>query len=134
MSKIKFTEEQQEILRSNPFTSTVTASTLSLTKEFKELFYEKYQAGAYPRDILRECGYPVEILGERRICGISYCIKKEYEENGCFYDRKTPKPEAETPVELSPDQQLKQLQQKLDYLTQEVEFLKKISSIKTTRK
>lgn len=134
MSKVKFTEEQQQQLRNNIYTARVSESTLSLTKEFKELFYKKYLAGILPREILREYGYPVEILGKARIWAIAYCIKKEYEANGCFRDIQTPKPKTQKKEELSQEQEFKQLQQKVEYLTKEVEFLKKISSTRTIRK
>lgn len=126
MSKVKFTEEQQKELRNNKYTARVTANSLSFTKEFKELFYQEYQMGSIPRDIFREHGYPAEWLGKRRIWGIAHCIKKEYETFGDFCDiqnsRITPD---EQEAALSEQQQIRQLQQKLDYLTQEVEFLKK---------
>lgn len=134
MSKIKFTEEQQQELRNNKYTAKVTANSLSFTKEFKELFYNEYLTGVLPREILRRYGYPVEILGKPRIWGIAHCIKKEYESNGCFRDIRSPRPASARSEELTPEQQIKQLQQKLDYLTQEVEFLKKISSIRNIRK
>ena len=86
MSKVKFTEEQQKELRNNKYTARVTANSLSFTKEFKELFYQEYQMGSIPRDILREHGYPAEWLGKRRIWGITHCIKKEYETFGDFCD------------------------------------------------
>ena len=134
MSKVKFTEEQQQELRNNKYTARVTANSLSFTKEFKELFYNEYLTGVLPREILRRYGYPVEILGKRRIWGIAHCIKKEYEPNGSFRDVRSPRPVSVRSEELTPEQQIRQLQQKLDYLTQEVEFLKKISSIRNIRK
>lgn len=134
MSKVKFTEEQQQELRNNKYTARVTANSLSFTKEFKELFYNEYLTGVLPREILRRYGYPVEILGKQRIWGIAHCIKKEYESNGNFRDVRSPRPAPARSEELTPEQQIKQLQQKLDYLTQEVEFLKKISSIRNIRK
>ncbi len=67
MIKVKFTEEQQKELRNNKYTARVTANSLSFTKEFKELFYQEYQMGSIPRDILREHGYPAEWLGKRRM-------------------------------------------------------------------
>lgn len=134
MSKIKFTEEQQNQLRNNPYTARVSENTLSFTKEFKEVFYKRYISGEIPRAILWELGYPVGILGKGRIWGIAHSIKKEYETNGCFNDSMSPKPSAKKTEDLSADQQIRQLQQKLDYLTQEVEFLKKISSIRNMRK
>ena len=134
MSKVKFTEEQQQELRNNKYTAKVTANSLSFTKEFKELFHNEYLTGVIPREILRRYGYPVEILGKQRIWGIAHCIKKEYESNGSFRDVRSPRPAPARSEELTPEQQIKQLQQKLDYLTQEVEFLKKISSIRNIRK
>lgn len=46
MSKVKFTPEQQQLLRNNPYTLRVTENVLNLSKEFKELFYKEYLAGA----------------------------------------------------------------------------------------
>lgn len=134
MSKVKFTEEQQQELQNNKYTARVTANSLSFTKEFKELFYNEYLTGVLPREILRRYGYPVEILGKQRIWGIAHCIKKEYESNGGFRDVRSPRPAPARSEELTPEQQIRQLQHKLDYLTQEVEFLKKISSIRNIRK
>ncbi|MGN0399708.1 MAG: HTH domain-containing protein [Blautia sp.] len=57
MSKVKFTEEQQQELRNNKYTAKVTANSLSFTKEFKELFYNEYLTGVLPREILRRYGY-----------------------------------------------------------------------------
>lgn len=130
MSKVKFTPEQQDMLRSNQYTVRVTANTLSLSKEFKELFYQELLGGSIPRDILRKYGYPVEILGKERIWGITHCIRKEYEKKGAFTDILSPSSAAA----LKPEDEIRRLQQQVDYLTQEVEFLKKISSIRNTRK
>ena len=133
MSKVKFTPEQQEILRSNQYTARVTPDTLSLTKEFKELFYREYLAGAIPREILQKYGYPVEILGKKRIWGIAHCIKKEYEHNHSFSDIRT-NSFGKTAVSCTPEEKIRLLEHQVSYLTQEVEFLKKISSIRNTRK
>lgn len=133
MSKARFTPEQQEILRNNQYTARVTSDTLSLTKEFKEIFYREYITGAIPRDILQKYGYPIEILGKVRIWGISHCIKKEYERDGAFSDLHSKNTNKTTPPSTSEDK-IRLLEQQVSYLTQEVEFLKKISSIKNTRK
>ena len=133
MSKVKFTPEQQEILRNNQYTIRVTADTLSLSKEFKELFYQEYLAGAIPRDILQKYGYPVEILGKQRIWGITHCIKKEYECDGSFRDIRSNNP-GNVPEPCTSEDKIKKLEHQVKYLTQEVEFLKKISSIRSTWK
>lgn len=69
MSKKVFTPEEVEMLRDNKYTFAVTPHILSFTKEFKELFWEEYQSGAIPRQILEQYGYPADILGKERIWG-----------------------------------------------------------------
>ena len=136
MSKKPFTAEEIIILRQNPFTFKVTNSTLSFTKEFKELFITEYNAGVIPRQILANHGYDPEILGDRRIWGISQHLRAQYEEaGGSFSGCSTVSRRAKNPDKLlSEKDELKRLRQEVDYLKQEIEFLKKISSIRTTRK
>lgn len=136
MSRKTFTPEEITILLANPFTYKVTNSTLSFTKEFKKLFIEKYSEGMTPRQILIECGYNPEMLGDRRIWGIAQHLKEQYTESGGSFSEgytgyRTSKKSA---GQLSEKEELKLLRQEVDYLKQEIEFLKKISSIRTTRK
>ena len=131
MSKAKFTPEQQRILRDNPYTIRVTEDVLNFSKEFKELFYKEYLAGALPRDILQKYGYPADVLGKQRIWGISHYIRKQFEKAGEFRDVCTPGPPVKSE---SPEDKIKQLEHQVNYLTKEVEFLKKISSLRNTRK
>ena len=131
MSKAKFTSEQQQLLRNNPYTVRVTEDFLYLSKEFKELFYKEYLAGAVPRDILEKYGYPSSVLGKQRIWGIGYTIRKQFEKNGEFRDIRTPNSSV---TANSQEDKIRQLEHQVNYLTQEVEFLKKISSIRSTRK
>ena len=133
MSKVRFTPEQQEMLRNNQYTVRITADTLSLSKEFKELFYREYLSGAIPREILQKYGYPAEVLGQQRVWGITQCIKKEFKRNGSFRDIRFVKA-ARPSVPKTTDEKIRKLEHQMDYLTQEVEFLKKISSIRNTGK
>lgn len=131
MSKVKFTTEQQQLLRQNPYTIRVTEDVLSLSKEFKEIFYKEYLAGALPRDILQKYDYPADILGKQRIWGISHTIRKQFEKTGEFRDIRHPE---EPTAATSPEEKIRQLEHQVNYLTQEIEFLKKISSIRNIRK
>lgn len=139
MSRKPFTDEQIQILRQNPYTYSVNRLRLSFTKEFKEIFYSEYQAGELPRQILADHGYDPEILGERRVWGIASHIREQYQKYGGFHEGSV-KPGQEKAEPLSPNtpgsekEELKQLRHEVDYLRQEVEFLKKISSLRTTRK
>lgn len=100
----------------------VTEDVLSLSKEFKEIFYKEYLAGALPRDILQKYDYPVDILGKQRIWGISHTIRKQFEKTGEFRDVRHP---GAPTTAISPEEKIRQLEYQVNYLTQEIEFLKK---------
>lgn len=136
MSRTLFTTEQLITLRNNPYIYSVSSSRIVLTKEFKEIFMNAYLAGESPRKILEDHGFDISIIGERRIYGISQHIRAEYEKHGEFHEgyRKTGPKSSSNDKPLSKEDELKQLKHEVDYLRQEVEFLKKISSIKNTRK
>lgn len=137
MSRRKFTDEEISQMASNPYTSRVSRGQIRFTWEFKRRFWNDYCSGMSPRQILRACGYSVEVLGEERIEGIQYSIKKEAFDTDGF----TKEPwvygvekdeEAIRPV--SPQKRICQLEQRVQYLEQQIEFLKKISSIRNTKK
>ena len=77
MSRKLFTEEQQQLLRQNPYIYSVTETRITLTKEFKELFMTAYKAGEAPRKILEYHGFDISLIGERRIWSISQHIRTE---------------------------------------------------------
>jgi len=134
MSKKVFTNEEVEMLRSNPYTYAVTPHILSFTKEFKELFWKEYQGGEIPRQILEKHGYPADALVQERILGIAHTIKGQYySEEGLREGSLKRNPSAGTPCATT-EETVRQLQNEVQYLRQEMEFLKKISSIRTTRK
>lgn len=67
MSRKLFTEEQQQLLRQNPYIYSVTETRITLTKEFKELFMTVYKAVESSRKILKDHGFDISIIDERRI-------------------------------------------------------------------
>lgn len=141
MRRKLFTEEQQQLLRQNPYIYSVTETRITLTKEFKELFMTAYKSGESPRKILEDHGFDINIIGERRIWSISNHIRTEYKKYGEFHEGYGPRGEAashDAPTDatkpVSAADEIKQLRHEVDYLKQEMEFLKKISSIRTTRK
>ncbi len=135
MNRKQFTEEQLQLLRQNPYVYSVTASRLLLTKEFKEIFMTAYNAGESLRKILENHGLGTELIGERRVWSISMHIREEYKKFGEFHEGYRTQPATGSAHQPATDQdELKQLRHEVDYLKQEMEFLKKISSIRTTRK
>ena len=100
-----------------------------------------YKAGESPRKILEDHGFDISIIGERRIWSISQHIRTEYKTYGEFHEGYGPRGETanhdapkDTAKPVSEADEIKQLRHEVDYLKQEMEFLKKISSIRTTRK
>lgn len=134
MSRKQFTEEQQQKLRQNPYVYSVTATRLSLTREFKELFMEACRAGGTPRKILEDNGFSVELIGERRFFSIPQHIREEFKKHGEFREGYSSRSNGGNALEGHPSggDELKQLRHEVDYLKQEMEFLKKISSIRNT--
>ena len=86
MSRKIFTEEQQQLLRQNPYIYSVTDTRINLTKEFKEIFLAEYKSGTSPRKILEDHGFDISIIGERRIWSISNHIRTEYKKYGEFHE------------------------------------------------
>lgn len=67
MSKKLFTEQEQPLLRQNTYVYSVSKSSLSLAKKFKELFLEAYHKGQSARSILENYDFDPGILGIWRI-------------------------------------------------------------------
>ena len=139
MNRQCFTEEQIDQLRQNPYVYSVTGIRLCFTREFKERFLYFYNKGDLPRKILEDHGFDPKVLGSRRIWSVSQHIRDEYKRYGEFHQGYGPRDpggsgsSASDPAQSEADG-LKQLRHEVDYLKQEMEFLKKISSFRTTRK
>ena len=123
----KYTKKQIKELKQNSYTLQVDEQRIFFTIEFKKAFWTKYQAGMSPRSIFRELNYNLENFGQKQIDSIVQRIKKEAL-NGEFtegYNRINRVKIKETTSEITP-QNLKQMQNELLYLRQEVDFLKKV--------
>lgn len=138
MSKIKFTDSQIEELKANPYTLTVTANQITFTREFKILFWSDYQNRMSPRSIFQKYGYDPEVLGRSRVTGFQQMLKREVDEGLTFHEGSRPpglRKELTSHEEDAPSAKVfKDMQHRLEYLEQEMEFLKKIISVKNTRK
>lgn len=135
----QFTDEEMATLRGNPYTYKVTRCQLHFTAEFKKIIWDEYGKGKLPRDILKEHGYDPEMLGTKRVEGIQYCICKIGRDGGEFHTGTRISPAAQTGEASgnevsSPLDEMKQLRSKVEYLSQEVDFLKKLFSAKTSAK
>ena len=130
-----FTDEQIKQLRENPYTFKVTSSKIFFTKEFKQKFYNKRQEGLTLKETIIALGYDPDILGEKRIDGISHLINKAVREGREFSEDIAPRTSIldQADPEVTRENFIK-MQHELQYMRQEIEFLKKISSLKTSKK
>lgn len=133
MTNRQFTEEEKRILKQNPYTFRVTNSMILFTLEFKEVFWKRYQAGLTPINIMLETGYDPNMLGEKRISSITSRIRKTVESGKAFTvgiggEAKTvpgEKDYRELPIETA----IASMQYEIEYLRQEVDFLKKLCAL-----
>ena len=124
---IKYTQKQIKELKSNPYTLKVDDQRIFFTIEFKKAFWTKYQAGMSPRAIFKELNYSLDNFGQKQIDSIVQRIKKEalageFTEG---YSRCNRMKIKEPSSDITP-QNIKQMQNELLYLRQEVDFLKKV--------
>ena len=132
-----FTEEDMELLRANPYTYEVSEHKITYTKEFKTVYWDDYTTkGMSPRKIFEKYGYSPNVVGTIRIDGFQQAIKREASLGQDFVDGNCPgkskayrKEEAKDPK----DALIAELRQTVEYQQQEIEFLKKISMIGTSK-
>ena len=123
-----FTEEQRRKLSENPYVLKVSEKAITYTEEFREQFYIKYINGMTPTNIMREMGFDVIALGERRISNTAQRIKK-MAEKGCFKDTRADSSGRPRTKEMTPEEEIAYLKHKIEYQKQQIEALKKISFV-----
>lgn len=127
MSTKHFTDEEMGRLRINHYVKSISPSTIKFTEEFKRYFCQKREEGVAIRDIFLECGIDPDILGERRIKGFSYTVRKQARLEDGFKDKRHNNQfHAASSEGRTVDMRIKQLENELAYTRQEVEFLKKL--------
>lgn len=139
MEKKYFTDEQVALMRLNSYTKRVSRSAIKFTEEFKELFWHDYTTTTITkRALFKKYGYDPEALGIKRMEGFVYHLRKEKltDEERTY----TTAPAKERPSlksdysKMEPSEAIKLMETELKFLRQEVEFLKKISSVVNQKK
>jgi hypothetical protein len=123
-----FTPEELKALRTNPYVKSATPKMVRFTASFKEEFWRQYSEEYKPsKAIMRDLGFDVEVLGEKRIGGILIHIRDQARSGQGFRDiRKVPEERLILDEkQLPPSKALLKIQHRLDYLEQEIEFIKK---------
>lgn len=128
--KNPFSPEDIHLLSSNKYVKSVSPSTVRFTEEFKQHFLDRRREGATSTQIFLECGIDPGVLGESRIEGFRYMVKKQADREGGLTDRNAQRgnltaPRAKAANETDAEK-LRRLEHELAYTRQEVEFLKKL--------
>jgi transposase-like protein len=120
-----FTNKQLDILRQNPYTKKVSEKAITYTREFKEQFYKEYQLGKLPSKILKDMGIDPKIIGNSRLHNLTSRIKMNESRLEGQEDTRKSNPGRPTTKDLTAEEKVKKLEQKIAYLNQENNFLKK---------
>lgn len=136
----EYTAKEMKLLKANPYTFKVTKNKLYFTIEFKEVFWNAYQAGNAPRKILEDFGYDLEIFSQKQIDSMVQSIKRQAQSGYGFKQgenrtrRKSDKIEKLDNISDDTQETLERVWNEVKYLRQEVEFLKKIVKTENTAK
>ena len=139
----EYTTKEIKALKANPYTFKVTKNKLYFTAQFKERFWLGYQAGNTPRKLLQDFGYDLAMFGQKQIDSIVQRVKKEALKGRGFSEgenrNRRPKVDAPDITEsVGKDNfaasRIDQMWSELQYLRQELEFVKKILKVSSHRK
>jgi hypothetical protein len=134
----EFTPAQLQELLSSPNVASVSRRSVSYTLAFKEMFWQRYCDGVAPIQIFTDAGINPETVGRARINGLAKTLRKNKECGVAFSEGNEPntnKPEkgfdfpippkrmASTTISLD---EAARLAHKVEYLSQQLEFVKKI--------
>lgn len=67
MSNKTFTAQELEILSKNPYVKKVTSKGIIYSDEFKQIFINGRKNYKSASRIFTECGFDIEIIGQRRV-------------------------------------------------------------------
>ena len=122
-----FTEDELKSIRSNPYVKSATSKMIRFTVAFKEEFWRRYDVECQPpRKIIEDLGLNPDMLGSKRIDGITYHLKKQVESGEGFHDiRRTSNRITNADMEAPPSRAIMKMQHKIAYMEQELEYIKK---------
>ena len=126
MSNILFDEEQQKQLRTNHWVKSVTEKSISFTEDFKVYFINEYNLGKLPKQIFKDAGFDINMLGDKRIEQCTARYKRQNKRIEGFHDTRANNSGRRMGKELSIDEENELLKKQNAKLQQELEFLKKM--------
>lgn len=86
----EFTADELKCLVESPHIESVSNKSISYTKAFKELFWQRYLDGIDPKDIFEEAGLNTKIITRSRINGLIKILRNQYEKGLAFTNGSEP--------------------------------------------
>lgn len=129
--KKSFTKEQINNLASNPFTLSINEHQIRFTLEFKRFMLKERAKNNTPwKDVFRKAGYDPDVLGQVRIDGIVKRVLKESKSSQGLRETTSKKAINNAGKRKHVKTEIKELQEEVIRLQQQIEFLKKIQMLK----
>lgn len=137
----EFTPQELKTLLDSPHVYSVSKKSLSFTKDFKEMFWQRYCDGVLPKQIFEDAGFDVAIINASRIYSFTKTLKAQVERGSYFtegndptdtsneklFNFPTPPRKANsTRIPEMSEAEMARLLNQVAYMAQEIEFLKKI--------
>ena len=130
--RIPFTKEQKEAFEANPFTLSVNDYQIRFTVEFKKYLLAEREKNDTPwKEVFRKAGYDPEMLGQKRIDAIVKHIRDEAASPKGIHETAAKKTLDEDLEHKQTKKAIRDLQEEVIRLQQQIEFLKKIQMLKT---
>jgi hypothetical protein len=130
MGKMPFTKEQQELLAANPFTLSVNDYQIRFTVDFKRFLLGERKKNHTPwKEVFRKAGYDPELLGKTRMDSIIHKVRKEAASEKGLRETAKKKKDPKSQERQQMKTAIRDLQQEVEQLRQQVEFLKKTQII-----
>lgn len=130
MGKMPFTKEQQELLAANPFTLSVNDYQIRFTVDFKRFLLGERKKNHTPwKEVFRKAGYDPELLGKTRMDSIIHKVRKEDASEKGLRETAKKKKDPKSQERQQMKTAIRDLQQEVEQLRQQVEFLKKTQII-----
>jgi transposase-like protein len=130
MSKVRFNSEQIERLRYHPSINHISEKSITYSDDFKERAVIAYKAGVSSRMIFEKEGLNIQDLGKERIISALKRWRKMSQREGGLRDTRSTNSKGRPRTRpRTPEEELKYLKDKVEYLEQENEFLKKLRAL-----
>lgn len=136
MTKQRFTQEEIEIIQQNPYVVSVCPTKITYSLAFKKFAISQAQNGVKSPEIFRRAGFEPEMLGKPRMYAALKSFKTEAASPEGLHEPRC-KSREERLADFAREEltkkhtktAIRELQEKVVHLEQQIEFLKKIQSL-----